>query len=337
MIKYPLYLLLALALLVMPSTRICSAQAFTTTDSIYIENTSQFCVNQATSFESFATNLLIYQKATGVFPESISEFVQSGFTIFWPMDLSNGKTAYVVDKLQEFPKEDSLGAFNYSLDDYGIARLDYVNYDSELLEDTGEEITVINRFEIFPTTSDAPVEMNPDEYHTKYLSDHDSLSAVHGTMKIEDVDDYNDRVVYAFSLQLSNYLCSKIKSYYSDKNEFPKSFSELINEAGSSEFIIVENFDYFVELLVNADAEFLCGFDSSAKTMYIHLEIDSETYISHFENLDVISVSDVTAKSSIEDFDVTNPLLTTDNLSEIELPYDYVISIYDVPAGNEPI
>ncbi|MCD6216253.1 hypothetical protein J7L05_00155 [bacterium] len=334
MIKYPLYLLLVMVLLMMPSTRICSAQAITRADSIYIEDTSQFCVNQATTFESFATNLLMYQKATGVLPESIYEFVQSGFPMFWPMDLSQGKTAYVVDKLPEFPKEHNLGAFNYSIDDYGIARLDYVNFDGELLEDTGEEITVINRFEIFPTLSDSPVEMNPDEYYTKYLSDLDSLCALKGTKKIEDVDDYNDRVVYAFTLQLGNYLYSKIKSCYSDKNEFPKSFSELINEAGSSEFIIVENFDYFAELLQNADAKFLCGFDSSAKTMYIYLEIDGETYISHFENLDEISVNDVISESSIEDFDVTNPLLTTDNLSEIELPYDYVISIYDVPAGS---
>lgn len=334
MIKYPIYFLLVMALLVMPSTRICSAQSFTNTDSIYIEDTSQFCVNQATAFETFATNLLMYQKATGVFPESIYEFVQSGFPIFWPMDLAHGKSAYVFDELPEFPKETMLGAFNYSIDDYEIARLDYVNFDRELLEDTGEEIIVINRFEIFPTLSDSPVEIGLDEYYTKYLSDLDSLCAVTGTMKIDEVDDYNTRVVYAFTLQLSNYVHSKIKSYYSDRNKFPESFSELIGEAGSSEFIILDNFDYFAELLQNADAKFLYGFDSNAKTIYVYLEIDGETYISHFENLDEISVNDVATASTIEDFDVTNPLLSTDNLSEIELPYDYVISIYDVPAGS---
>ena len=334
MTKYPLYFLLVMALLLMPSSGICSAQTFTRADSIYVENTSQFCVNQSTAFESFATNLLMYQKATGVFPASINEFVKSGFTIFWPMDLSRGKTAYIMNNLPEFPNENSLGAFHYSIDDYGIARLDYVNFDGELLEDTGEKIAVTNRFEIFPKTSDAPVEINPDEYHTKYLSDLDSLSTIKGTKKIEDVHDYNNRVVYAFTLQIGNYLCSKIKSYYTEKTKFPKSFSALITEAGASELIIVENFDYFVKLLQNADAKFLCGFDSSCKTMYIYLEIDGETYISHFENLDDISSNDVTTESSIEDFDLTNPLLTTDNLSEIELPYDYVVSIYDVPAGS---
>ncbi len=339
MIKYSSYLLLLMVLLVMPSSQTCSAQAFINADSraeaLFLDDKEQFCDNQFFTFEPLASNVLLYQQATGVFPESMYEFVQSGFPIFWPMNISRGNAAYVVDDLMEPPNEGMLGAFKFSITDYGFAQLDFVNYDCDLLKDSNDVILVVSRFEIFATQSEADSSFDPDadKFNTRKVSNFDSHSPVKALNEIAEIDDYNNRVITAFCLQMSNYVCLKMQEYIFLTHSYPASFSELINETGSSELIILENLDYFVELLQDADAKFLLGYDSTVSTMYVYLEIDDETFIAHFENLDE-TTSDITLKEySIDDFDVENAILSTDNLSEIELPYDYVVSIYDVPAG----
>lgn len=338
MFKYISYTLLLFVLLLMPSAQICSAQmavnADSRVDAICFEDKSQFCDNQFLTFEALATNILLYQKATGVFPENMSEFIRSGFPIFWPMNISQGNAAYVVDDLMEPPTEAMLGAFKYSLTDYGFAQLDFVNYDCDRLKDSNDEILYVNRFEIFATQSEADASIDPDadKYNTQKVSDFDSNNPIKALYDVADIDDHPNQVITAFSLQLSNYVYLKAKEYYSVSYSFPATFSDLITETGVSEYIILENLDYFVELLRDADATFLLGLDSDTSMMYVYLEIDDVIYIEHFENLDSSS-SIALDEYSIDDFNLDDAILSTVNLSEIELPYDYMISTSDIPAG----
>ena len=315
------------------------------TDNLTNEEIDLLAAYQNSSIKYLYDTLLLYRKTTGVFPETMCEFVESGFPVFWPDNLFSNNSMYVIDSFPEFLNESDLGALTYSLD-YDTALLGYINYDRIELNQNNDKVLVVSELTI-PYTKDHKVYIdNSDTAMPSYgrpetlgepeiwtFSDLDTQSISNGTMRVNEVDDYSTRVLYAFCGQITEFLGPEFRNYYFDKGEFAPTLADLLRHKGAGRQIIIENIRYFTELLQDADADFRCGFDPDTKIAYLYLEIDDVEYITYYEQYGNSPRDFKSRGVNVDDLDMSNPLISTENLSDIEIPYEYIISIRDIPAG----
>ena len=160
------------------------------------------------------------------------------------------------------------------------------------------------------------------------FAEYEKISVFAGLKRIDEIGDYDSRVIYAFSGQFGNFFITKSNDFYTLENRIPKSLTDLLDTTGSTQLVITDNFNYFAELLEDSDAVFKCGYDDDLDVVYVHLEINGELLISYCHALDGYESS-----IEIESVNMENPIISNENISEIKIPTGYLISLRDVPAG----
>ncbi len=271
---------------------------------------------QAIPIIQLKSPLIYYWRAEGQFPESMKEWVNSGYPLVWPRNLSDGTPIKVSNAENLEPDETLLGTILYRRIDDQKVEINRVGYDAEGSEAAGEQKWKI-RTSIFP--EDYP----------------EGLSGIYtngGKISIDSFEDYNKRRLYALCAEFGFFLQCHTSKYFVTFNDLPDSFDDLIF---SREFIIKENFDAFADLLKNSNADFRYGFDYDNRTNYIYLAIDGEVLFSACNTYG----SSQTAQYSyfceeIEGLDMSNPILTSANISQFEIPDGYLISVKDIPVGD---
>ena len=271
---------------------------------------------QAISIIDLERPLIHYWRAERQFPESMKEWVNSGYPLVWPRNLSDGTPIKVSNAENLEPDETHLGTILYRRIDDHKAEMNRVGYDVEGSEAAGEPKWKI-RSSTFP-------EDYPEGFSGIYVNG--------GKISIDSFDDYSKRRLYALCAEFGIFLQCHTSMYFVTFNDLPDSFDDLIF---SSEFIIKENFYAFADLLKNSNADFRYGCDYDNRTIYTYLAIDGDVLFSDC----VTYGSSQTAQYSnfcedVEGLDMSNPILTSANISEFEIPDGYLISVKDIPVGD---
>jgi hypothetical protein len=180
-----------------------------------------------------------------------------------------------------------------------------------------------------------------------------TIDIIGGTIPINEVSSKEKRLIYGMCAQVADHvILSSGKVILPERTigfVLPSTLRDLYNE---SNLIILENFANFSELLKNSGADFKVGFDYSKSAQYSWLKIGDETlivlcrilnpnseysaesqydgiqYNENGENID----PDFAGFSSMAD--MSSPMITANNLDQIELPNEIVVSIEDIPLGD---
>jgi hypothetical protein len=238
---------------------------------------------------------------------------------------------------RDLAKERSdFGSFKYEKIDNSKFCLRYLNLDTEKFLDTGVESWL----------ESAPLhEYNPEVVHQRYDKQDEGSRISRWKMHImgatktpEEITDYNERLLCGMVGNLEEIINASINRHYSVNEVLPESFYVLDNR----DFIIKENFETFARMLKDSGASFKWGFDGNIR--YFELIIDEDTYIrqcisygslEEYRSTGGITSECILDRNIFDTLDKSSPIITSDNLKDIVIPEEYLISIKDIPLGED--
>ena len=154
----------------------------------------------------------------------------------------------------------------------------------------------------------------------------------------EEIEDHDKRLLCAMVGNLETLINALTNRHYVYDEVLPESFYDVLD---NRDFIIKENFETFAKMLKDSGASFKWGFDGN--TRYFELIIDGEKYIKHcvvYGSLDEYrSTGGLTSECAFDQtmfdsLDKSSPIITSDNLIDVKIPEEYLISINDIPLGD---
>ncbi|MBU1023170.1 hypothetical protein KKB99_02690, partial [bacterium] len=187
------------------------------------------------------------------------------------------------------------------------------------------------------------------------------ISVIGGTIPVNDVLSKENRMIYGMCGQLHLKVCGATEDYYFSEKNFtlPPTFVDLYSGFrdkpgfyNEHSLIILENFADFAKLIKTSGADFKIGFDDSKVAQYSWLKIGDETLIAfcrvhnpdnaygidhqylgiaygnNGENID----PDYAVYRSMAD--MSSPMITANNLDQIDIPNEITISVEDIPLGE---
>jgi hypothetical protein len=316
-----------------------------------------------------AESIRLYRRVTGAYPDSMSSFVRSGFPLHWPRNVITGAPVDVlVGRDFNLDKSDR-GFIKWEKFSDDHAKMTFVDLDYKAFRDEGKEKWIENYIEFtwreWESYRGETLEDKRREFRARgRIGDDDKEKAIDiigGTIPVNDVLSQESRMIYGMCGQIHLRVCKATKDYYFNEKNFvlPPTFEDLYsgfkdkpgfhNEHG---LIILENFADFAKLLKTSGADFKIGFDNSKSAQYSWLKIGDETLIAfcriynpnnaygidhqylgieygrNGENID----PDYAGYRSMAD--MSSPMITANNLGQIEIPNEITISIEDIPLGD---
>jgi len=275
-----------------------------------------------------------YREANGSLPDSLNTLVNSGFLLWWPRNLFTGSPAKVIKERELEPNMEDLGLFKYNIISnpaYDFSLNNVYNYNYHL------ELITINSSEYYETGN--PVWKKVTKNYPGYKLE-DNVTRVigvpHGKKPTYEISDYNKRLLYALCGNFAFYIQYRVALYHRDNSMLPSSFSDLLND---KQYIIKENFIKFADLLKNSGATFKWGIDYSTGASYVTLEIDGETYMSGcrmFGDKAHAHVPDYGEYfgCDVNNIDMSSPIITNENIANLIIPEQYLISISQIPLNE---
>ncbi len=288
------------------------------------------------SIVSFVHEINLYKDVNGHLPDSFSTLVKSGFLLYWPRNPMTGKPVEVVTGRDLVKDRSDFGSFKYEVINDSKFCLRIVNLDRDSYLRTGEEAW----------SEYAPIyEYNPATIHHRIDKQDEGtkirrwkMHLMGATKTPEEIEDYDKRLICAMAGNLVTIISVLTNRHYVYDEILPESFFDVLD---NRDFIIKENFEAFAQMLKDSGASFKWGFDGN--TRYFELIIDGETYIKHcvvYGSLDKYrSTGGLTSecafdKSMFDTLDKSSPIITSDNITDIKIPEEYLISIKDIPLGD---
>ncbi|MBU1022663.1 hypothetical protein KKB99_00155, partial [bacterium] len=191
--------------------------------------------------------------------------------------------------------------------------------------------------------------------------DKEKAIMIGGTIPVNDVLSKESRMTYGMCGQIHRHVTGATTDYYFSEKNFtmPPTFADLYsgfhdrlgfpNEHG---LIILENFADFAKLLSTSGADFKIGFDDSKSAQYSWLKIGDETLIAFCRVYNPDNAYGIdhqylgiaygrNGENSDPDYsgyrsmaDMSTPMITANNLDQIDIPNEITISIVDIPLGD---
>ncbi len=283
--------------------------------------------NRASMVGKLRKSISDYRRATGVYPASISEYIESGFPLFWPRNVMDGLPVRVLASRDVINDLSDFGSINWGKEGtYNV--LISCNIDFGKNKDSDETNWIINKDGLndFKGTRTPGI-----------------TTIVGGTDPINMVTDPEARMLYAQCGELTDFIFGTTQNYYDTNKSLPNSVVDHLafqQDLGSTPFIIKENLDKFAQELKDADVEFKIGYDYPNTASYALLKIKGETLISHCYKYDYNANVDPPIEDDspgshtgcrMEEIDMSSPMISNANLSTLNIPDQFIISIEDIP------
>jgi len=325
---------------------------------------SNLCSFQQRAYRFYLTTpIRWYRRVMGTYPESMSSFVRSGFPLYWPRNVVSGAPVGVLVGRDFNLGKSDLGLIKWEKFSDDHAKLTYVDIDYKAYRNAGQEIWIERSIE-FKWRKWEPQNISPvEDIHRSFkegLSSCDdawTIDIIGGTMPINDVLSKENRMVYGMCAQLVDHvIISSGKVLLPERTikfVLPTTFRDLYNE---SNLIILDNFANFSNLIKSSGADFKIGFDYSKSAQYSWLKIGDETLIvlcrilnpnseysseSQYGGIQYGVHDDDWTENIDPDFagyrsmaDMSMPMITANNLDQLEIPNEIVVSIEDIPLGD---
>ncbi|MFH1514982.1 MAG: hypothetical protein ABIG42_05925 [bacterium] len=285
----------------------------------------------------FFHDIKLYRDVNGSFPDSFSTLVKSGFLLKWPRNPITGKPVEVVTGRDLIKDRSDFGSFKYEIINDSEFRLRYINLDRDYYLSTGEE----SWKEYAPT-----YEYHPEIVHRRYDKQDEGTKMKRWAMnvmgiqkKLEEFEDDDKKLLCAMVGNLESIVNSSTNRHYTSNEVLPESFFDVLD---NRDFIIKENFVVFARMLKDSGASFKWGFDGNIR--YFELIINGETYIKQcvtydsvdeFRSTGGLTFECLTDKSMFDSLDKSSPIITSENLIDVVIPEEYLISIEDIPLGDD--
>ena len=274
---------------------------------------------------SLHKELILYRLIYGHFPDSISTLVKSGFLLYWPRNPLDGKPSKCITDRELVKDRSDFGSFKYEIIDDDNIRFKFIRLDREIYEQKGEEVWVER------SVDKGTKKLDPlgREIRLRYI--------MGATKFMDEIANYdvNKKLLYAMCANFDRMVFSKGDFYYSMLEEIPSSFTDVLF---STRFIIKENFESFARMLKDSGADYKWGFDRAKNTVYIVLDIDGERFISmcgrYGEREGSSGNTGLHTDCNKNELDRSSPIITDDNITETEIPVEYLISIKDIPLSE---
>jgi hypothetical protein len=316
-----------------------------------------------------AKGIRLYRRVTGTYPESMSSFVRSGFPLHWPRNVITGAPVGVLVG-RDFNRDKSdRGLIKWEKYSDDHAKLTFVDLDYKAYRDEGTEKWIENYIEFTwrewesyrgETLEDKRRAFRAGIRTDDYVNEKD-IDIIGGTIPVNDVLSKENRMIYGMCGELHIRVCRATQNYYIYEKNYtlPPTFADLysgfMDKPGfqnEHSLLILENFADFANLLKTSGADFKIGFDNSKVAQYSWLKIGDETLIAfcrvynldNFYGIDhqYLGIAyDKNGENSDPDYsvyrsmaDMSSPMITANNLDQIEIPNESTISIEDIPLGE---
>ena len=317
-----------------------------------------------------AQEIRLYRRVNGTYPESMSSYVQSGFPLHWPRNVMTGAPVGVLTGRDFNLDQSDLGLIKWEKisDDY--AKLTFIGLDDKDRRDEGNENWIVNHIEFrWRNWESYKDETYADKQRAfkagKRPGEEDReklISVIGGTIPVNDVLSNESRMIYGMCGQLHLHFCLAASDYYYSEENFtmPPTFADLYSGfkhrpgfQNERSLIILENFAGFASLLKTSGTDFKIGFDYVENAHYSWLKIGNETLIAFcrtFNPDNFLGIArqylgieyDENGENVDPDYsiyrsmaDMSSPMITANNLDQIDIPEEITISIENIPLGDQ--
>lgn len=270
---------------------------------------------QAMGFDEIGKAIISYRRSEGKNPKTIMDFANSGYPLFWPRNVQTGKPAGIFKGKELASDFSSFGSLQYSINNENFALMKFIYLRWGRAKD-GTDDTWVIQSKGFPA---------------KEVNDVPMIEGC--TVPIHKVEDPFTRKVLASVGQITGLIVPNEIKRYSSSETLISSFYDLLNP---QQLVIRENFEKFVELMKSPDVEFKWGNDYTKQSFYLYLKVKGIVYIEQCYYLGGGTDLEALIKMrscSYSDLDTSSPILTSENIDQIVIPDEYMISIKDIPES----
>jgi len=321
-----------------------------------------------------ATPIRYYRRVMGTYPESMSSFVRSGFPLHWPRNVLTGAPVGVLVGRDFNLDKSDLGLIKWQKFSDDHAKLTFVDLDYKAYRNAGQEIWIERSIEFkwwkkWETWNGEAYEYELCSRREGHPADTAwAIDVMGGTMPINDVPSKENRIIYGMCAQIATHVDSSSGWVLLPDRTIgfvlPMTFRDLYNE---SNLIILENFANFSDLIKSSGADFRVGFDYGKSAQYSWLKIFDYGKIAQYSWLKIgdetlivfCQIHNPNSEDSIESHyggiqygyksgknidpyfvgfwlmaDMSIPMITTNNLAQLEIPNEIAVSIEDIPLGD---
>lgn len=273
------------------------------------------------SVDELQYELDLYRELHGQFPESIAKLVNSGFLFYWPRNTIDGSPIQVITSRNLAKDQSDFGSIKYDYVDNSLFDLKWICVDGKAYKESGSKVWL------------------EKSMNYRFAENENIVRNIHvmmGTKAVSDVEGFNNKLIYVMCGNFTKAISRQLGTYYSYIGEFPDSYDELLF---NDRFVIRENFMAFAQLLESSNADFKWGFDSAKNTLYIVLDINGERLIAacvkYGDRLDPDGKCGMDYfDCNLDELDMSSPIITSNNMGQIKIPDEYLISIDDIPLNE---
>jgi len=289
----------------------------------------------------------------------MAAFVRSGFPLYWPRNSMTGAPVGVLVGRDFNLDKSDLGLIKWEKFSDDHAKLTFVDLDYKAYRNTGQENWVERSIEFKwrgrgsygAGTAEDSLRSAREGLHP--ADDAWSSDIMGGTIPVNDVSSKENRLIFGMCAQITDHVYRATGMVYRPDGRFefvlPATFRDLYDERN---LLIIENFSYFSNLIKTSGVDFKVGIDYNKNAQYSWLKIGNETLIAfskvcdqnaefgiasqyngiqyndNGENID----PDFTGFRSMAD--MSAPMITGNNIDQIDIPGEIMVSIDDIPLGN---
>lgn len=271
-------------------------------------------------------SLRLYWKTEGQFPETMKEFIESGFPLIWPRE-SSKKIPFFLNMDDDYiPSEELFGSFQYNWISPDKVQYKYVYIDFKAFRETGDVIWEVK-------TATIPFADMQSLDPRRKVKELESTLVLGGEKRVDLISDSDTRLLYGLCGLFSSFLESKTDIYHIQEGVIPSTFYDLL---GSEQLIIKENFYNYAKLLESSNAEFKWGFDKNKNTSYTYLKINGEVLITRCINYTTDNLRDQ-MDCDFDSLDISSPIITEKNITSVanDIPEKYLILLEEIPVDTK--
>ena len=277
-----------------------------------------------------------YRRTTGAYPESMTQYINSGFPLLWSRNVLNGSVVSSAKKDNLTLDRSDASHFIWIKNDDSHAVFKYISPNGAKYRDYGTEEWVERAWDLEFGTHDP---YNPESRRFEYAYEYDNTITIQGGTKvINHINESDIKWLYSLCGQLVNYVDTRTDYFHAHTHTLPNDFSDLIHE---SNLFIKENLYKLAELLNNENIEFKIGFDYNKDTLYSVLWINGEKYIYYCFNFGNSLLPTPEAEPYqgkfyhcvMDELDMSSPMISGKNFNDFiqSIPDDVLMAVKDIP------